>query len=134
MSKSGPKPRTAANTANGFIRRDAVEPPSELSAEARSEFDRLAEVLRQKGTLERVDLAVLAECARVKALLDRAYQHVADDLDPRAMKMIGALTSQRRGLLRELGLTLQPSRSVVKTNASTAQESDPLASLIRISG
>jgi len=55
-------------------------------------------------------------------------------IDIEKVKLVNLLTTQRRGLFRELGLTLQPSRSVVKTVAKTPEEPDPIAKLIRISG
>lgn len=134
MPKRGPKPRTVANASRthvGLVRHEATEAPSALTAEAEAEYQRLSGVLRDKGTLDRVDLAVVAECARIKALLDRAHDMVELDMDPAAMKMVGALTTQRRGLLRELGLTLHPSRSVVKTNA-VAHEDDPISGMIKL--
>src|SRR5262245_46287500 len=109
--KRGPKLKTVENSARlGLIRHDSLDRPCELTAEARSEYDRVLGVIRDKGTLDKVDLAVVAECARVKDLLDRAHKAVGKDLDWPAVKLVGFLTTQRRGLLRELGLTTQPCR------------------------
>jgi hypothetical protein len=135
MSARGRKLRTADNTADGhpgFIRRDDEGPTSDLEGLALEEYERLRDVLHSKGTLDRVDLAVLTEAARVKVMLDEAYKVATTDLD-RGARLIQVLTTQRRGLLREMGLTLQPSRSVVRTNAVSPEE-DPLAKMIKLSG
>lgn len=139
MAQRGRKPRTARNSPDrhpGLIRHGSLEPPSALDKVAKVEYGRLVDVLDEKGTLDRIDLAVVAEAARVKALLDRAHAMVEKALDPWAVKMINVLTTQRRGLLRELGLTLQPSRSVVRTNPSQSEaaEDDPVAAMIKLSG
>jgi phage terminase small subunit len=134
MATRGPKLRTAANAGRskkGLIRRDSFEPPSELNEVAKAEYWRLVEVLRCKGTLDRVDLGAIVEAARVKDVLDRAYAIAAKGLDMYAVRFVALLTTQRRGLIKELGLTLQPSRSVVKTNAVPAEE-DPMAKLIKL--
>jgi hypothetical protein len=113
-SNRGPKLHTIGNSAphaGGFIR-TPMEPTSKLNAAGRAEFRRLVAALSSKGTIGRVDPGVVTECARIKAALDSI--HEANDI--RAdLKAVTTLTSQRRGLLRELGLTLQPSRSVVKS-------------------
>lgn len=127
MPRRGPKIRTAENAANshaGLIRRDSLAAPSDLSAVAQAEYDRLLEVLTRKGTLDRVDLAVVAEAARIKGLLDKAHGMVDILMDPKIIKIVGALTTQRRGLLRELGLTLQPSRSVVHTKVTGSERDE----------
>ena len=115
----GPKPRTACNARAGSvesIRRETVAAPCELSPAAQAEYERLLDALRSKGTLERVDLVCVAECARVKALLDRAHALVeSNGLYWDNAKLIGLLSGQHRGRLRELGLTTQPCRSVVRT-------------------
>jgi hypothetical protein len=112
----GSKVRTAANSRrSGVIRRSRLDPPSPLNDEARAEYDRLVKVLTVKGTLERVDLAVVAEAGRIKDLLDRAHAAV-DIRDPGTIRAVNLLTTQRRGLLRELGLSLQPSRSYHPVN------------------
>lgn len=135
MSARGPKPKTAANSPRlggaKVIRHETLEPPSDLIEGARAEYDRLVGVLQAKGTLDRMDLAVIAECSRIKGLLDAMHKLAETDPDRLTICSIGMLTSQRRGLLRELGLTSQPSRSVVKTNP-VAAEADPIASRIKL--
>jgi hypothetical protein len=135
MSRSGPKPRTAKNTSGrhpGLIRRSSEEPTSELSLEALREFQRLLEVLRSMGTLDRVDLGVVTEAARVKDLLDQFYR--IPGLPNRAtIAAIGLLTSQVRGLRRELGLTTMPSRSLVRVDPGPFEGGDdPVATRIRL--
>ena len=122
----GPKIRTPQNrrqSAPGTIAHGTLDPPSDLTDDARREYERLLGVLREAGLLERVDLAVIAECARVKYLLDQAHEILKVHFDPKPLKMVTALTAQRRGLLREPGLTTSPSRSVIRTPQGS--ERDP---------
>jgi hypothetical protein len=112
MPVRGPKVRTAQNSRarpdGEFIRLDrAMEPTCELTAAARREFVRLVAVLRSKGSLELVDLAAIADLARMTDLLNRAVKDKNE-------KMIPQYQSQVRGLRRELGLTRQPSRVVTR--------------------
>jgi hypothetical protein len=123
----GPKPKTAKNSRSKPQAHGSVEPTSKLAAVALKEFQRLAAQLDLRGTLDRVDASVLTECARIKEMLDVAFT-LNDD------KMIGKLMLHRRGLLRELGLTLQPSRSVVKTTAKAALEDDKWAGKLKVAG
>ncbi len=126
----GPKPKTSKNApavvakVTGDITWEPVVP---LEGSSLDEFWRLLHQLDRRGTLDRVDMAVITECARVTGRLNQAYK-----LDE--TKIINQLTTQRRGLLRELGLTLQPSRSVVKTIAKDPSQADPLASKIKLHG
>jgi phage terminase small subunit len=109
----GPKPKTAKNKPSKPTGPSLAGPPvptCTLTPIAQTEFERLVLMLDNRNTLERVDVAVITEAARVFARLCKAY----DDDDT---KVINQLTTQRRGLLRELGLTLQPSRTLVKTVA-----------------
>jgi hypothetical protein len=133
MAKTGPKQRTAKNTARrqGGFSRAPVEPTAGLTTDGRREFDRLVKSLRDRGTLERNDLGVVTEAARVAAILNKV--HARDDIDA-DIKTIGILTSQLRGLRRELGLTTMPSRSVVTALAKPGKAADPLAKLIKIRG
>jgi hypothetical protein len=137
---SGPKRKTARNRPQAAPRTipiEQIEPTSVLTVEALTEFYRLASVLDNRGTLERVDIAVVTECARIKALLDRAQDDTDDlagNLDINKVRMVTALNSHRLALLRSLGLTLMPSRSVVKTVAKTPEAADPLAALIKFKG
>ncbi len=136
MSKTrrGPKIRSAKNsppTLKGFIRHMEQEPTSPLRGNALAEFQRLVGVLEERGTLERIDLAIPTECARVKGCLDDYYA-AQDTWDEKTISIITKLTAQRRGLLREMGLTTIPSRSVIHQRP-TDRERDPISSLIKIS-
>lgn len=125
----GPKPQTAQNGPRRITRRiqhDKLEPTSALGPEATAEFFRLCDVLGNRGSLDRVDLGTVTECARIKVRLDKAY--VDDDT-----KIIPLLSSQRRGLLRELGLTIKPSTTAVHAIAKSPETpSDPIADRIKI--
>ena len=139
--KRGVKPKNAANSrrrTRGVIRHDEMlEPASLLTLEARVEYDRLAGVLRQKGTLDRVDLGVITEAARVKALLDRLHSQIEENLGNwRVLNRLVALTAQRHILLRSLGLTTVPSGSVVKANpiGSAHDESGQWQNKLKVSG
>jgi hypothetical protein len=90
-------------------------PVSRLKRHAKTEFDRLIVVLRRRGTLERVDMGTVTELARVKALLDAEHARPGEP-DAARLKAIAILTNLRRGLTRELGLTLQPSRATYRVN------------------
>lgn len=136
MGTRGPKPRNASSGRSQPQARESfgVEPPCELSDGARAEFSRLVQVLDARGSLGRVDLAVVAEAARVKSLLDKAHE-IVDVTDPATIKVVNLLTTQRRGLLRELGLTLQPSRSLVRTDARpSADDDDPIRKHLKLHG
>lgn len=136
MSRRGQKLRSAENShpsRPGIVRHETLASPSELSPVAQAEYDRLIGVLTTKGTIDRVDLSTIAECARIKAALDALYKTDPDLAGRWSIARAGTLTTQRRGLLRELGLTLLPSRSMVRTNPVPAEE-DPIASLIKLSG
>ena len=111
----GRKVQTALNSdkraCKELIRHETLEPPCDLTVPARSEYDRLVGALQAKGTLDRCDLGVIAECSRIKALLDRLHAFLDDALDSKVIATTTMLTSQRRGL-RELGLTTAPNRSL----------------------
>jgi phage terminase small subunit len=137
MSDRGKKLKSSKNSprgTSGIIHRESIEPPSELTPGARAEYDRLCDVLDSRGTLDRIDLAVVAECARIKDLLDQVQKLCGLGIDPKMISTACQLTSQRRGLLREMGLSIQPSRSVVKTAGKTPKETaEPIARLLKIS-
>src|SRR3954469_297183 len=100
MSARGPKAKTASNSPRlggaKVIRHETLEPPSELPDAARAEYDRLVGVLPAKGALDRMDLAVIAECARIKGLLDVLHKLAETSPDRLTISSIGMLTSQRR--------------------------------------
>jgi phage terminase small subunit len=115
----GPKVKTACNSrrgTTGIVRHATLEPPCELTPEAAKEYSRLIGVLRAKGTLDRMDLSCVAECARVAALLNAAYAGIEGKPTWEEAKLIGLLSGQHRGRLRELGLTTMPSRTMSRAN------------------
>ena len=117
----GPKIKTAANTSAstpGFIRHKAIEPTATLNDAAMAEFSRLIEVLRERGTLERVDLSYPTEAARLKVLLDRAHSDAELKLDVQAVRVIAMMTTQWRGAMRDAGLPTLPSRSAIRERES----------------
>jgi hypothetical protein len=124
----GPKVKTSLNSPRGAhdrIAHDRVVPTSTLGTVAQAEFERLALVLDARGCLDRVDLSTVTECARVKETLDALYE--TNDL-----KFIPLFTSQRRGLLRELGLTIKPSTTLVRSDAKDQKTTDPTAAKIKL--
>ena len=137
MPDRGPKPRTVRNSPprpSGTVPISEIEPTSALNPEALAEFRRLVAVLDNRGTLDRIDLAIVTECARIKDLLDQNHKLLSITMDPKTVAIVTQLTSQRRGLLREMALTMTPSRSVVKTVArSNADDAgDPMARLVKL--
>ncbi len=98
----------------GSIAHDGLDPPCKLNRAARIEYDRLLDVLKSGGVLERVDLNCVANAAKIKALLDRAHKDLGRSLDPIKLGAVLKLTTQHRGLLRDLGLTSQPSRTIFR--------------------
>lgn len=127
MATRGPKPKTAKNSrrkAPTTIKIDQVEPTSALAADALKEFYRLVGVLDRLRILERVDLSVVTEAARTKELLDRAYRLHEQTIDPKNVSVVTQLTSRHQGLIRMLGLSVQPSRSVVKTVAKNSTKNE----------
>ena len=55
------------------------EPPAHLSAGTASEFSRVVELLRQRGTLEFVDSRLIARRSEVNELAETAYGAVRKD-------------------------------------------------------
>jgi len=140
MAQRGPKPKTSRNASRrlantlGLAMLDAT---SDLTPVAYVEFKRLLAVLDNRGLLERVDLGVVTEAARIKALLDRAQADVDNPLhalDQDKVRMVTALNSHRLACFRALGLTQLPSRSIVKTIAKDSSAADPLAGKIKLHG
>jgi hypothetical protein len=137
MAIRGPKPKTARKSRPraGRIDHSSFDPPYPLAGVVLDEYWRLVDVLDNRGSLDRVDLAVVAECARISGLLARLYGDLGQgSLDSADLKAIACLTAQRRGLLRELGLTIKPSTTLVKTVAknSNAVEAPAIAGSIKI--
>jgi len=135
-STRGPKSKTVKNSHRKPVAPldlTKIIPTSALGVEATAEFWRLVHVLDNRGTLDRVDLAVLTEAARVKTNLDQAYAINEAELTSKTTAMIAMLTSHRRGLLREMGLSITPSRNqVVARPKDGTQVSEPLAKLVKL--
>ena len=132
----GPKLQKAINAPPGArqrIQHETLDPTSDLTENARVEYDRLLTIMDNRGTLDRVDLAVVAECARIKDLLDRVCKAAETGVPERdIVKTIGLLMSQRRGLLRELGLTIKPSTTLVRSDAKSPNSGENVAKLIKL--
>ncbi len=141
--KRGPKPKTAANSRPseaGGIWSDYPAPES-LTPGASIEFDRLVEVLRRAGTLEKTDYEVVVNAARIKDLVDQAYEDLAtsgltvlteNNAGAQSVKsnpllaIINSLTMRHRAILNDLGLT-PASAKLTSVATSPAQVSnDPL--------
>jgi hypothetical protein len=142
MSKRGPKPRTPFNSgpviAGSMEHGEPPEPTSDLSTRAQAELDRLVQTLRDRGTIAAADAGTITEAARLKAALDEVHERPGGAVAN--IKVVGILTSQLRGLRRELGLTIQPSRApavAVRHRDSLDdfedQYRDPVASRIKLS-
>jgi hypothetical protein len=112
ITRRGPKVKTPRNSPPVIpIDCAGLQPTVSLCPVGRAEFARLVSALRAKGLLEKADLGCISQAARLKARLDKA--HDADDL-----KAIGILSSQLRGTMREIALTLQPSKNSAKPAAA----------------
>ncbi len=134
----GPKPKTRKNASPrpkdvaGEIK---SAPTSPLSPVALEEFWRLVGELDWRGMLDSTDLSIVTDAARIKALLDWHHERAAGADPPRGIiAQIGILESQRRGRLRELGLTKMPSRSIQKFETKDTQSADPIAGKIKLHG
>lgn len=134
MIERGPKPNTADNSpdrAPNLIRDRELLPTSQLEPEALREFWRLCDVLDQRGYLERVDLALITNAAWYKAEIDRLRGNYAKKRLRATLADINAVSERLRSALRDLGLPLQPSRVVLRTQPKSVSD-DPVASRIRI--
>jgi phage terminase small subunit len=96
-----------------------------LGKVAAAEFQRLVARLDNRGMLERCDPGHITEAARVFEALCNAYTE-------KNQKTINQMTTQLRGLRRELGLTLHPSRSHVTTVAKNSDETTEAKPFIKI--
>lgn len=134
----GRKPKTPKNSPRrpaDVIKLNDLVPTSDLTPNALDEFLRLASRLESEGRLDRVDIAVVTNCARTKALLDRAHSDLDDPLgklDQDKLRMATVLEGKVAMWMRALGLTVLPSRSVVKTVAKDPAAADPMKSLIKL--
>ena len=94
-----------------------LESPIKLAADEQREFDRLVEEVRRRGTLARADPQAVADLARMTCLLRRLY-----DAKPPDVKQLTATQNCVRGLRRELALSLQPSRVLLRTGPGEASD------------
>ena len=133
----GPKPKTKRNAApKPQVVAGEIEaaPTSDLGPVAMEEFWRLVEGLDWRGMLDTTDLSIVTDAARLKELLDDLHREAKAPDRPRGIiAQISMIETQRRGRLRELGLTKAPSRSVVKTVAKDPQKAtSPIAGKIKL--
>jgi hypothetical protein len=94
-----------------------VEAPVELSAGEQAEFNRLVERANRLGLLARNDPMALADLARAQCLLNRLYAGKAPDVAE-----IAKTQNIVRGLRRECGITVQPSRVMLRTSPGEAMD------------
>jgi hypothetical protein len=131
MSRRGPKARTPRNERPAFRFADVnLEPTCELGEVGKAEFKRLVAVLWERDLLDRAEVGHISQAARMKEWVDKVCK--AEDAREAAM-----LLSQLRGLHRELGLTLQPSKGVGRSKAlpePIEAEDDLVAGRIKLSG
>jgi hypothetical protein len=119
MSARGRKVSTPENSPSPLVLPGPYAPISPLTASGKREFDRLVNLLRRRGVLDRVDVGHITEAARVKEFIDAECAHGAS-MDT---KEYARLANLRRGLLRELGLTLQPSRAMYRVSGGLGTDS-----------
>jgi P27 family predicted phage terminase small subunit len=70
MATRGPKPRLKTV----IPLRQSWEPPSHLGASARREFERVVDLLRQRGTLDQADSELVARRSELVEIAVDAYQ------------------------------------------------------------
>ncbi len=140
MGTRGPKPKTSKNAAqrpSDEIRINDLTPTADLSPKAMDEFLRLARTLDLQGRLDNVDVGVITMTAQDKALMDRMNELIDKERGFPDEKHITARNGVRNKWytgMRSLGLTVLPSRSVVKTIAKDTQAADPIAGKIKLHG
>jgi hypothetical protein len=136
----GPKPKTKKNSrlpARVAARVDDLVPTSDLNDAAMDEFVRLARTLSDQGRLDNVDVGVMTSTADDKAMLDRMNKIIGKERGFPDEKHIAARNGVKAKWLagmRALGLTVLPSRSVVKTTAKAAPEDDKWAGKLKVAG
>ena len=148
--KRGPKPKTAANTrrqSGAGIWTDVA--PSELDDASSLEFDRLVKILELAGTLDRTDVSVVVTAARLKALLDRAFDELtrdgmtvttetsSGDMNLKAhpmLSVINSMTQRYRVILNDLGLTPVSSKLTNPLQSGAVENSDPISEFLNVVG
>lgn len=75
MARRGPKPRRPATIP--LVQEWAA--PAHLSDAARAEFDRIVELLRQRGTIDRTDVTLVVRRAEACEIAETAYRQLTTD-------------------------------------------------------
>jgi hypothetical protein len=112
-SNRGRKVKTRSNSPPTLRIPGAVEPVGNLDEAELAEFDRLCTVLRNRGVMDRVDLAAVSTLAKLGMAIEKAWE-----TKPFAPRALGVLIGHARGIRRELGLSLQSSRVMTRTSPS----------------
>ena len=82
--------KNSARGSSGLIHRDTLDSPSDLTEAAQIEYKRLCDVLDSRGTLPRIDLAVIAEYVP-KELSVEEVEKVVDGLKSKGFSDFNAL-------------------------------------------
>ncbi len=90
-----------------------------MNLAARREFKRLVTAVSSKGLAGRVDAGHLTLCAILTAELAAVLE---EGEAAKNIKVVSQLTTQIRGLKREMGLTLIPSRSALRASVVPDQQ------------
>jgi phage terminase small subunit len=139
MMSRGPKQKTARNSRKGtvgIIHHESLAPPDSFTADQQTEYKRLVEELRLNGTLDHVDLSSVEECAYLRVALRAARAGIKGKPTWEQAKLIGLLGTQHRGRLRELGLTVNPKRPILKSGPAGSKRDEaksPWASKLKVS-
>ncbi len=131
----GSKIRTPENRRNPrqiAIGEGVTDSPVTLTPAAQAEYERLLQVMQEFGSLEVVDLIVVANAARTKDLLDKAYEALDGGIDRLKLRSVNLLTTQHRGLMRELGLTTSPNRSVFRPKPQPESKTDEWSERLKV--
>jgi hypothetical protein len=139
MANRGEQTKTPSNSRKRITmvpESEYPEPTAELNRIALKEYKRLCRVLDSHGMLERAEPGVITSASLTKERLVSLYKNLAFGLDPKYIdSKINAAENIYLGRLKALGLTLQPSRSVVKTTArQPVDSSDPWSNKAKIVG
>jgi P27 family predicted phage terminase small subunit len=149
MGKRGPKAKTAANsrrrrpTGSGLW--EGFAPPESLTPAALAEYHRLVANLRRVGTLDATDPQLVVAAARIKGLMDDAFEAVAVEgltlegghgsLNAHPMLgVINSLTLRLRGLYSDMGLTAPSSKHGKPTEAEGQGDGDGWGDLLAVRG
>lgn len=136
----GPKPKTVKNSRRRLV--DTIKindliPTADLDADATDEFLRLARVLSDQGRLDNVDVGVMTMTAQDKALMDRMNRLIAREEgfpDEKHITARNGVRSKWYTGMRSLGLTVLPSRSLVKTTAKSTEPGSKWGDKLKVVG